>query len=193
MKSVHIVLTLAAIGVVVSLMWPRVSVSVYRPNEIGCAANLKALYTFGRMYADRPDGYLPHGPRGSVSAFQSLADSLPEDFRPESFLCPSQDNPPGTVLDGRLVLTEASCSYRMVPWKLKPMPRWELKSDDANAMVFFDAKPCHRGGRLVVLLDGTVSRMDEDEFQARLEEERVRFALHDADETSGTLEPRSSD
>ena len=139
-----------------------------------------AAETLHMLYAYEEEGYFPHSPIGSIASLQQLVDAFPEYFRPESFTCGSGQDTPAAVVDGRLTLTAECCSYEVVPWR--------LKNGERNAILSYDKRPHHRKGRLVVLTHGTVLFMDEDTFQKRIEEERVRFSLgekHTTEEKTG--------
>ena len=170
MKSRHVLVTALAFGFIAfGVVMPGLRRGVpSSSNEMQCVTNLRHLQIFGAIYADKKDGYFPREPDGSITSLQQLADAFPEDFRPEHFVCPSGKEAPASRVDRRLTLSNG-CSYEAVPWR--------LKSSERNAILFYDNMPRHRGGRLVVLTDGTPLFVDEDTFQRRFKEERTRFSV----------------
>ena len=130
-----------------------------------CANNLKQLFTPAMMYTDKSGTRaFPYSPDGSLASLQLLIDSDPEAFSPKLFVCPESGRSPPEVRDGRIVLTEETCSYDMVPWK--------VKNTAVNAILIYDKTPCHRGGRNVLYADGSVRWMAESEFQELLPSQR---------------------
>lgn len=181
MKFRHILVALLAFGVLAwGIFAPTFRSVPSNSDEMACISNLECLRVLGMLYAHNEDGYFPHSPNGSIASLQQLVDAFPEDFRPERFICGRGQDTPAAVVDGRLTLTNESCSYGVVPWRLKDSER--------NAILSYDKRPHHRDGRLVVLTHGTILFMDEDTFQKRIEEERVRFSLgekHTTEEKTG--------
>ena len=130
-----------------------------------CHANLMQLFTPAMVYADkRGKGAFPYSPEGSLASLQLLLDLDQEGFHPKLFVCPGSYHWEPEVRDGRIILVEETCSYEMVPWRVK-------KKDD-GAILMYDKTPCHWGCRNVLLADGSAMLMEESEFQKLLESQR---------------------
>ena len=171
MKFRHIVVAALTFGVVVVVVvMPRLGWAPTRSHA--CANNLKALYTFSMLYADKRDRYFPHDPNGSIATLQLLPEAFPDDLRSEHFICPGGEEPLPAAVDGGLILTPESCSYEAVPWR--------LSLGDLNAILYYEKKPRHQSNgeklRNVALTDGSVRLVEEDAFRTRFEADRKRFA-----------------
>lgn len=156
---------MGALGIGSALVVPGLLRTQRRATTTICANNLKGLYVASQMYF-LTTGHFPHSPKGSLATLQLLADAAELELQPESFFCPEGEEGPPALVDGKIVLTEETCSYEAAPWNLQPT---------ADAILFYDKKPHHDGQRNVVFSDGTVRLMGEDEFQERLRAHRERF------------------
>jgi len=136
--------------------------------DVQCMNNLKTLYGYAIPYSDKSGkGAFPYSPEGPLAALQALIDSDPE-IGPDAFVCTQGGEAKPRLEDGKVVLTDETCSYELVPWK--------LKNTAAEAILFYDKTPCHHGKRNVLFVDGSVQALEENEFQSRLEKDRQRFS-----------------
>jgi len=88
-----------------------------------------------------------------------------EEVSPSIFVCPESGQMKPSVVDGKPVLTEETCSYEIVPWR--------LKSTALDSIFMYDKTSCHQGRRMVLFTDGRAERMDEARFQQRLASDRA--------------------
>ncbi len=173
-RSNETVIASALIGVIAGILMPALSGGREEAYIVSCSSNLKNLYVFSMLYADdHPSGAFPHSTSDSIGSFQALVDDYPEDLLPQVFHCPASDTVEVEVdIDGRFTLDEHSCSYAAAPWRLKATTR--------NAILYFDRKPHHQGKRNVVMTDGSVQTVSEDEFQEMYARDEARFGGDDS-------------
>lgn len=104
-----------------------------------------------------------------IQAAWRKGDGFDESLKGRLLVCPRWIGEVEPIVDGRRpALHDFPLSYEWVPWKL-PV------STQARALLAFDQKANHSGGRNVVFTDGSVEFLEEAEFQKRLEAERQRF------------------
>jgi prepilin-type processing-associated H-X9-DG protein len=156
-------------------------------QRVQCMNNLRQLFMASMQYSDKSGTRAhPNSPEGSLASLQILADSDPESLPPQLFVCPESTEMPGALVDGKLRLTEETCSYEMVPWKVR---------NTAMGILLYDKSPCHAGGRNVVFSDGHVEYLKEADFQERLAQERARrptVSEETAPENKGAAKKKAS-
>jgi prepilin-type processing-associated H-X9-DG protein len=137
---------------------------------VQCANNLKQLYGLALVYSEEAGEHaFPYSPDGSVAALRLLIEHVGHDaVHPQLFACPEGGHQAPEVEDGKVVLTGETCSYELVPWRLKVTA--------PEAIWMYDKQPHHRGRRNVLFSDGSISILEEGEFQERLASEKERAA-----------------
>jgi prepilin-type processing-associated H-X9-DG protein len=136
--------------------------------DVQCLNNLKTLYGYAIPYSDKSGkGAFPYSPEGSLAALQVLIDADPE-IGPDAFVCTQGGQAKPRLEDGKVALTDETCSYELVPWK--------LKNTAGEAILIYDKTPCHHGKRNVLFVDGSVRAVEESEFQSKFEKDRQRFS-----------------
>ena len=120
-SSSSLLIALAATGMVAGVVMPTyLSSGREEAYKVQCASNLKSLYTYSMLYANKTTRAFPHDPKGSVASLQKLVDYFPEDLRPQFFICSKGHAiEAATRPDGAFRLTGETCSYEIVPWRVK--------------------------------------------------------------------------
>jgi hypothetical protein len=139
-------------------------------NKHVCASNLWLLSAACMRYSiEAGKGFFPHSSEGSLAALRALIEFDSEGMNPRLFVCPEGDEDPAEAgADGRFHLDDGTCSYEIVPWR--------LRNTAQGAILLYDRRPCHGGGRNVLLSGGGVEFMSEADFQAAFARDRETYA-----------------
>jgi hypothetical protein len=159
----------SAAGIVAGFLVPTLLKGRSAAFDVQCGNNLKQLYVLAMQYSDKTPGRsFPHSPDGSLASLQLLIDGNEDAITSRLFLCPEGEESEAEDDDGKFELTEDTCSYEIVPSK--------LKNTTPDAILIYDKAPHHEGRRSVLFTDSRVELMEEEVFQARLEREQQKFA-----------------
>ena len=113
-----------------------------------CVNNLKVLYNHAIEYSDKSGTRVfPFSPKGSLDALRLMIDwdwDADREMKPEMFVCPKGSDQKPRVENGKVVLTNDTCSYEIVPWR--------VRNTAMEAILIYDKWPCHDGKRNVVFL-----------------------------------------
>jgi hypothetical protein len=133
--------------------------------KVQCANNLKQLFTFAMISADKTGRtHFPHDPDGSVATFRALQARVGNQLHPGILVCPAgAEFAAELVANGRFQIEDHCCSYEFIPAR--------VKITQPGRMLIYDRGQHHDGGRNVVFTDGAVRFLLEGEFQRRLQAE----------------------
>ena len=136
--------------------------------KVQCANNMKQIYSLMLSYSGQHQNAFPFSPEGAAQAFQLVCNEEPG-LSGKLFVCPEgHETAASADADGILRLEAANVSYEP--------PRRRIKNTASGRMLLYDRAPHHRGGRMVLMTDGSVSWLEEAEFQQMLEREKQLLA-----------------
>ncbi len=162
----------AVVSVAAGVAVPSLMSARARAEDVSCMSNLREIQKLAMITADMSgSAFYPYSEKGSIDAFMMLVKSH-EGLPPGVFRCLAARDmyeAANVDADGKFELSEKTCSYELVPWKVG-------LGGPIDALLAFDRTPCHRGSRNVIFAGGNVEEMDEAEFQKKLVAERERFA-----------------
>ncbi|MCZ6792559.1 MAG: hypothetical protein O7J95_02970 [Planctomycetota bacterium] len=165
-SSSALLVTAGAVAVVAGMVVPALMRARTTADTVTCMANLRGLHSAAFIVYAQKEGHFPHDPDGPLASLQIIVDRSDGSFDPENFVCPEGHEIEAIADDGKLVLTEDTCSYEMVPWRLRPTD---------PGILIYEKAPYHDGSRFVVDTKGYVFEMSESEFQERFAKERQRY------------------
>ena len=166
---IELLVVIAIIGMISSMIMPALSRSRGEAQKLQCSANLKNIYTFAMIYADRKNHAFPiaRGKQPEAHAsLQVLLDHVPDAFEPQLFVCPAGDTVEAEVdEDGRFVLDAETNSYTWVARRTKNSARNRPLCSDKFLEGYEDADGVHSGhdrGMNVAITDGSVRFWDKE-------------------------------
>lgn len=161
-----VVVGIVGLAVVAALLVPALMSGRTRAEEVYCQNNLKTLYTAALDHS-LSDPFFPHSPEGSDATFNLLLEGRAgEGLKPKTFICRASKQRPAQVVGPSFRVDRATCSYVIVPKR--------LKKTALNEILMYEKEPHHRGSRNVLFTSGQVRAMNEAEFQERLKRELGR-------------------
>ena len=171
---IELLVVIAIIGIIASVLMPALSTGREEAYKVQCASNLKSIYTFAMLYADRKTRAFPiaqgKDPEAHLS-IQKLVDYYPEDFKAQMFFCSSGDTIEALVDENdKFVLEADTNAYTWVSRRIKTTAKNKPISSDKYYDDYEDDDGKHMGhprGLNVASTNGSVEFWEFD----RLEED----------------------
>lgn len=168
---IELLVVIAIIGIIASVLMPALSSGREEAYKVQCASNLKSIYTFAMMYADKKTRAFPIAqgkePEAHLS-LQVLVDYYPDDFKPQFFFCSSGDTlEADETKDGLFVLEADTNAYAWVARRTKNTAKNRALGSDKYVQDYEDGEGEHNGhprGMNVAAVDGSVSFWEPDKL-----------------------------
>ncbi len=169
---IELLVVIAIIGIIASVLMPALSSGREEAYKVQCASNLKSIYTFAMMYADKKTRAFPIAqgkePEAHLS-LQVLVDYYPDDFKPQLFFCASGENQneADTTEDGRFVLDADTNAYAWVSRRTKSTAKNRALGSDKYVEDYEDGDGLHSGhprGMNVASTTGAVDFWNTDQL-----------------------------
>ena len=169
---IELLVVIAIIGIIASVLMPALSSGREEAYKVQCASNLKSIYTFAMMYADKKTRAFPIAqgkePEAHLS-LQVLVDYYPDDFKPQLFFCSSGDTGEAEATeDGLFVLDAETNAYAWVARRTKSTAKNKALGSDKYVQDYADGDSedhsGHPRGMNVASTDGSVTFWDTDKL-----------------------------
>ena len=169
---IELLVVIAIIGIIASVLMPALSSGREEAYKVQCASNLKSIYTFAMMYADKKTRAFPIAqgkePEAHLS-LQVLVDYYPDDFKPQLFFCSSGDTMEAEATeDGKFVLDADTNAYAWVSRRTKITAKNRALGSDKYVQDYADGDSedhsGHPRGMNVASTDGSVTFWDTDKL-----------------------------
>ena len=169
---IELLVVIAIIGIIASVLMPALSSGREEAYKVQCQSNLKSIYTFAMMYADKKTRAFPIAqgkePEAHLS-LQVLVDYYPDDFKPQLFFCSSGDNAEEADVteDGKFVLDADTNAYAWVARRVKSTAKNQALGSDKYVQDYEDDDGIHSGhprGLNVASTDGSVGFWEPEDL-----------------------------
>jgi prepilin-type N-terminal cleavage/methylation domain-containing protein len=169
---IELLVVIAIIGIIASVLMPALSTGREEAYKVQCGNNLKNIYTFAMMYADKKTRAFPiasgKDPEAHLS-LQVLVDYFPDDLKPQLFACAaSEAKEIESTGDGKFVLEADTNPYTWVARRTKNTAKNRILSSDKYYEGYEDDDGVHSGhqkGVNVVNTDGSGAFLEVDKLE----------------------------